>query len=101
MSVTLGPGLEAGVTLPSARERAVVSRQWLTLCWLVVLVLGACQAWDVHWQFDPDGVAYLDMGDAFFKGNWQLALNGLWPPLDAWLIGPSHWLFHITPQLEI
>src|SRR4051794_38378160 len=42
-------------------ERAAFSQRWLVLCGLGVLILGALQAWNIHWVLDPDGVAYLDM----------------------------------------
>ncbi len=101
MSLTLEPSVGTMVAGSPARERATLSHRWLALCWLAVLGLGALQAWNVHWALDPDGVAYLDMGDAFFQGNWRLALNGLWPPLYPGLIGLSHWLLRTPPSLEI
>jgi hypothetical protein len=73
----------------------------MTLCWLVVVGAGALQAWDVHWALDPDGVAYLDMGQAFLQGNWRLALNALWPPLYPALIGLTDWLLQPPARLAI
>jgi hypothetical protein len=34
-----------------------------------------------------DGVSYLDMGDQYWKGNWQAALNPYWSPLYGLLTG--------------
>lgn len=36
---------------------------------------------------NPDGVSYLDMGDRYWKGNWQAALNPYWSPLYGWITG--------------
>ena len=33
------------------------------------------------------GVSYLDMGDAFFRGDWATAINGLWSPLYSLPLG--------------
>ena len=27
-------------------------------------------------SFDPDGISYLDMGDAYLRGDWSMAING-------------------------
>jgi hypothetical protein len=35
----------------------------------------------------PDGVSYLDLGDAYWRGDWNAALNAQWNPLYACLIG--------------
>lgn len=53
------------------------------------------------------GVSYLDMGDAFFRGDWPTAINGFWSPLYSVPLGlairiakPSAWfefpLVHIV-----
>ncbi len=38
---------------------------------------------------DIDGVSYLDMGDAYLRGDWKTAVNGLWSPLYALLLGSA------------
>lgn len=36
---------------------------------------------------DVDGVSYLDMGDAFLRGDWSTAVNAYWSPLYAVILG--------------
>jgi hypothetical protein len=36
---------------------------------------------------DIDVVSYLDMGDAYMRGDWHTAINGLWSPLYALVLG--------------
>lgn len=36
---------------------------------------------------NADGISYLDIGDAYFRGDWQAAINSVWSPLYSWLLG--------------
>ena len=61
----------------------------------VVIALGAVHAWAAVTQFsmNADGIAYLDMADAYLRGDWQTAISPVWSPLYAWVLGPVlHWL---------
>ena len=50
--------------------------------WLIAIFLGALQAWVYRYDLASDDIiAYLDIGDAYLKGNWQEAINGYWSPL--------------------
>lgn len=74
-----------------------------TLTWVfvaLVIVLGAFQSLDPAHVIDPDGISYLDMGDALLRGEWQSAVNGLWSPLYAWLHGLAHWLLQPAMQWD-
>src|SRR6185369_5852625 len=53
----------------------------------VAIVLAALHAHATRFKISPDGVSYLDMGAAFMRGDWSLALNGYWGPMYAWLLG--------------
>src|SRR5579864_273137 len=64
----------------------------------VTLILGLFRAWVGRYSMDPDGICYLDMGDAFFHRRWVDVVNGYWSPLYPWLLGlasflvkPSRW----------
>ena len=46
------------------------------------------------------GVSYLDMGDAFFRGDWGTAINGFWSPLYSLLLGLPMRLIRPTPKWE-
>jgi hypothetical protein len=34
---------------------------------------------------DPDDTAYLKIADRYASGNWRLAINGMWSPLNSWI----------------
>jgi 4-amino-4-deoxy-L-arabinose transferase-like glycosyltransferase len=38
-------------------------------------------------SMNADGIAYLDIGDAYFRADWENAINPVWPPLYSWLLG--------------
>jgi hypothetical protein len=56
-------------------------------CGAVALVLGAIQAWITRFAMAPDGISYLDMGNAYWSGDWHNAINAYWSPLYAWILG--------------
>jgi hypothetical protein len=49
---------------------------------------------------NPDGIAYLDMGNAYFRGDWTTAIRSHWSPLYAWLVAAVLWLAQPPPNLE-
>ena len=50
------------------------------------LLLGLLQLWpDPFGISSEDGIAYLDVGDAFLRGDWRNAFTGYWSPLYPWL----------------
>lgn len=55
--------------------------------WAVALALGAAQAWATRFTMNPDGVSYLDIGDAYWRGDWRNAINAYWSPLYSWILG--------------
>jgi hypothetical protein len=72
-----------------------------TGCWLVLAVLvGLLQTATYRYSMNPDGIAYLDMGDAYLRGDWTTALRSHWSPLYAWLLGAVLRLVQPSPDLE-
>jgi hypothetical protein len=76
-------------------------RSFLILC----IVLGATQSWISRYAMNQDGISYLDVGDAFFRGDWKNAISGYWSPMYCWWVGlalhvvrPSIWWEFITVQ---
>ncbi len=73
-------------------------------CWCVALVLGAAQAWATRFTMNPDGVSYLDIGDAYWRGDWHNAINAYWSPLYSWILGfllkvlkpPPYWEYPLV-----
>ena len=56
-------------------------------CRLAIAACALIDCWVCRFQMNNDGVSYLDMGDLYWKGNWQAALNPYWSPLYGWLTG--------------
>ncbi|MGO8790916.1 MAG: hypothetical protein ACLQVL_26530 [Terriglobia bacterium] len=55
--------------------------------WCVAVVLGAADAWATRFTMNADGISYLDMGDAYWRGDWHMAINALWSPFYSWILG--------------
>jgi hypothetical protein len=68
--------------------------------WGIALVLGLIQVWTNRFYMGNDGVPYLDMADAYLRGDWHTALNGFWNPLYAWLIGLDFLIFRPSRYWE-
>jgi len=56
---------------------------------LLALLLGGLHTWVAitNHSMNADGINYLDMGDAFWRGDWSVAVNAVWSPLYGWLLG--------------
>lgn len=55
--------------------------------------IGIIHTWLLRYFIDGDGISYLDMGDAFFQGNWKALINGVWSPIYAIIMGLFLYLF--------
>ena len=82
MSVTSVTGLDTKTAEHEAAHRRL---RWLCRC--VALALGAASAWASRSTMYPDGISYLDIGDAFWRGNWHAAINAYWSPLYPLVLG--------------
>jgi hypothetical protein len=47
-----------------------------------------------------DGIAYLDIGDAYWRGDWATAINSVWSPLYAVVLGGVQQLVAPSPRWE-
>lgn len=54
--------------------------------WILAIILGAVQTWVVRHVMDADGVANLDIADAFIRGDWSMIVNPFWSPLFPFLL---------------
>lgn len=41
-----------------------------------------------RYNIDADGIAYIQQARQYAAGNFQIALNGCWSPLIAWILAP-------------
>ena len=67
---------------------------------MIVVVLGAIQAWSSRHFINPDGVSYLDLADKYFQGDWAWAINAYWSPLYSWLLGAALYVLRPSPLWE-
>jgi hypothetical protein len=70
--------------------------------WLLAITLGALHTWAAitSHSMNSDGISYLDIGDAYMRGDWETAVNPVWSPLYSWLLGPLMALFKPPPAWE-
>jgi hypothetical protein len=75
--------------------RIIHPRSWNSVApfWVIALLLGMAQTWANRFYMGNDGVSYLDMADAYLRGDWHTSLNASWNPLYSWLIGLGLLLF--------
>ena len=75
-------------------------RRLVILFWALGLLLGAVQAWTGRNAMNEDGIAYLDIGDAYLRGDWSRALNSYWSPFYSWLLGLALFIVKPSPYWE-
>lgn len=51
-------------------------------------------------SMNADGIAYLDIGDAYFRADWATAVNVVWSPLYSWILGLVNFIFKPSMQWE-
>ena len=49
-------------------------------------------------SMNADGIAYLDIGDAYFRADWANAINAVWSPLYSWILGLVNFIFKPSMQ---
>lgn len=70
------------------------------LFYLSVLYVGVSHCIENRFAMNPDGISYIDIADAYSKGEWQDALNAYWSPLYSWIIALFLFLFSPEPESE-
>jgi hypothetical protein len=68
--------------------------------WALAIVFGLLQAWASRFDLVNDTVCYLDIGDHIWHGQWSMAVNGVWNPLYAAILGVSLGLVKPSPYSE-
>jgi hypothetical protein len=69
---------------------------WLAFAFL----LGTLQTVAFRYSMNPDGITYLDMGDAYLRGDRATAVRSHWSPLYAWLVAGGLRFAPVAPNLE-
>ena len=67
---------------------------------LTSAALGLAHAWFGRYSMNPDGVSYLDMGDALLRRDWPHAVNAYWSPLYGWMLGLAVGEIRPSPRWE-
>lgn len=67
---------------------------------VLAIALALITALDSRFQVTGDGPSYIEMGDAYFRGDWKMAINSYWSPLYAWLIVVPKHLFGLSLYYE-
>jgi hypothetical protein len=80
-------------------ERQLTLRVAAIAC-IVSCLLVALDLWDNRDLFDPEGVSYLDIADAYRRGDWRAALVSSWSPFYSWLLALMMLLFDPSPKWE-
>ena len=69
--------------------------------WCFGILLAAIQAIRYCYTLSSDDIVpYLDIADAYLRGDWTNAINGNWSPLYSWLLGSILWLLKPSPAWE-
>ena len=64
------------------------SLRWVRLLfWIMAVVFGIAQWWITRHTMGPDGLSYLDIGQAYARFDWAQTMNAYWSPLYPALIG--------------
>ncbi len=91
------------VTAPSAGDNTQSKnevRRTRILFWVIALAIGFIQAWSNRFTVTDDGLAYADMGDMLWRGDFQSALNAIWSPGYPFLLGLVFKIAQPQPYLE-
>jgi hypothetical protein len=76
---------------------------WLRFALRVIaLALGAAHTAVaiIQQSINEDGIGYLDMGAAYLRGDWEMAVNGIWSPLYSWILGAVIYIFEPSIHWE-
>ena len=74
----------------SAKFQQVNHSEWIIrLIYVGAIGLGFLHAWAAatSYSMNADGINYLDIGDAYWRGDWKAAVNPVWSPLYSWILG--------------
>lgn len=71
--------------LASAADASL--RRLATILFIAAAILGGLRAWAGRFIVGSDGINYLDLGEAWLRGDWRAAVNAHWSPLYSWILG--------------
>lgn len=82
-------------------ETDQAARRVRRICLLTAAVLGVLFTWAARPQMGPDGIAYLDLADAYLRRDWTHAFNTLWSPLYPAILALAFRIVRPAPPWEV
>lgn len=86
-------------TVPPTGFQSAHKKLKLFFC-IFAILMGLGQAWAGKWEMQPDGISYIELGEAYFRWDLHAALNGYWSPFYCWVLGAGLKVFHPPPYWE-
>src|SRR5258708_30848631 len=65
-----------------------------------LFLFGLANVWAFYNMLDPDTIAYLDIGDECFHGNWRALGNAYWSPLYPIVVGAVRRVLSVPMKWE-
>jgi hypothetical protein len=81
-------------------EKIFSQKRLICFFWFIAIILAALYGWSGRQAMNPDGMSYLDIADAYRRGDWKAAVNGYWSPLYSWLLAIALYLLKPSPYWE-
>jgi hypothetical protein len=76
-------------------------QQLIVIFRVIAIVLGVAQVWTFrHGINDINGIPYVEIGEAYMRGDWGTAVNGMWSPFYSWVLGAPMRLLQPSPAHE-
>ena len=80
--------------IDSGEVHFAATAQWLRpMFWTTTIIFGLAQCWITRHTMGPDGLSYLEIGQAYARLDWAQTLNAYWSPLYPVLIGIGFLIF--------
>lgn len=85
---------------PALSEDGHSTRRLTVVFWIVGIALAALHNCAARHMMNPDGINYIDMGEAYLRGDWDMAINSYWSPFYSWLVATGLRIMQPSPYWE-
>lgn len=62
--------------------------------WILLIAFGLAEGWATRHVIFSDGISYIEIAEAYLRGDWAQAVNAYWSPLYSWLIALTLAILH-------
>lgn len=59
---------------------------WVGLFWALAMAFAGLQEWSSRHVVSQDAVSYIEVAEAYARGDWAKALNAYWSPMYCWIL---------------